>query len=142
MTDRGAVRAAGGEDLRDRPVGELVAQLAEDTSRLVRDELRLAKIEASERASQLGRAGGMLAGAAVAGILTLGALTACLVVALDAALPLWLAALVVALGWGVVAAVAGAAGRRRLQETRTPVPEHSIQNAKEDLEWLQQRTRK
>lgn len=140
MTD-GAAQPSAGEDLRQRPVGELVSQLAQDTSRLVRDELRLARIEASERASELGRAGGMLGGAAVAGLLALGALTACLIAALDAAMPLWLAALIVTLAWGAVAAVAALAGRRRLQETRTPVPEDTIQDAKEDLAWLQQRTR-
>lgn len=140
MSDR-TVGTPAEEDLRQRPVGELVKQLAEDTSRLVRDELKLAKLEASERASELGRAGGMLAGAGVAALLALGALTACLIAALDAAMPLWLAALIITLLWGAIAAAVGLAGRKRLQETRTPIPENTIQDAKEDVAWLQQRTR-
>src|SRR5215211_8652169 len=92
-------------DMRERPVGELVKELAGQTSTLVRQEIQLAQAELSSKGKLAGRGAGMLAGAAVAAQLALGALTACLIAALDTAMPLWLAALIVTLLWGLLGAV-------------------------------------
>ena len=72
-------------DMRERPVGELVKELAGQTSTLVRQEIQLAQAEISTKGKLAGRGAGMLAGAAVAGLLALIALTAVLVAALDTA---------------------------------------------------------
>src|SRR5689334_13058260 len=92
-------------DARDRGIGELLKDLAGQTSTLVRQEIRLAQAEVTERGKVAGRGAGMLAGAGVAALLGLGALTAVLVVALDSVLALWLAALIVSVLWLVIAAV-------------------------------------
>ena len=86
-------------DARERPIGELVKDLAGQTSTLVRQEIQLAQAELTSKGKLAGRGAGMLAGAAVAGLLALIALTAVLIAALDTAMPLWLAALIVTVLW-------------------------------------------
>jgi uncharacterized membrane protein YqjE len=127
-------------EARDRPVGELVKELAGQTSTLVRQEIQLAQAELSSKGKRAGRGAGMLAGAAVAALLMLGALTALLIVALDSAMPLWLAALIVTLLWGVIAAVLAARGRKELQQATPPVPEQTVETVKEDIQWAKTQT--
>ena len=84
---------------------------ASQTSTLVRQEIQLAQAEVTQKGKLAGKGAGMLAGAAVAALLGLGALTALLIVVLDSFLPLWLAALIVTLLWLAVAAVLAMAGK-------------------------------
>jgi hypothetical protein len=123
------------EDLRERPIGDLVKQLAGQTSTLVKQELDLAKAEMSEKASIAGKGAGLLGGAAVVGLLAAGALTACLILALSEVIPDWLAALIVALLLGAVAGVLALQGRNRIRAATPPVPEQTVETVKEDVEW-------
>ena len=84
-------------DLRDRPVAELLKQLANETTTLVRQELDLAKAEMREKAGKAGAGAGMWGAAGVIGLLGLGSLTTFLILALDGVMPNWLAALIVVL---------------------------------------------
>ncbi len=127
------------QDPRDRGFGELVKDLASQTSTLVRQEIRLAQAEVTEKGKLAGKGAGMLAGAAVAALLALGALTALLTIALDGALPLWLAALIVTVLWAVVAAVLAASGRSALQRATPPAPQ-TIETVKEDIQWAKNPT--
>jgi tetrahydromethanopterin S-methyltransferase subunit C len=126
--------------MRERPIGELVKELAGQTSTLVRQEIQLAQAEISAKGKLAGRGAGMLAGAAVAGLLALIALTAVLIAALDTALPLWLAALIVTVLWAVIGAVLAARGRKELQQATPPVPEQTIETVKEDIQWAKTQT--
>ena len=128
------------EDLRDRPVGDLVKQLAGQTSTLVRQEIDLAKAEMSQKATTAGKGAGLLGGAAVVGLLAAGSLTACLILALSEVIPDWLAALIVALVMGAVAAVLAMQGRNRIRAATPPVPEQTVETVKEDVEWAKTRT--
>ena len=128
------------EDLRDRPVGDLVKQLAGQTSTLVRQEIDLAKAEMSQKASTAGKGAGLLGGAAAVGLLAAGSLTACLILALGEVIPDWLAALIVALVMGVIAAVLAMQGRNRIRAATPPVPEQTVETVKEDVEWAKTRT--
>jgi uncharacterized membrane protein YqjE len=123
------------DELRERPVGDLVKQLAGQTSMLVRQEIDLAKSEMSEKASVAGKGARLLGGAAVVGLLAAGALTACLILALDEVVPDWLAALIVALVMGAIAAVLALQGRNRVRAATPPVPEQTVETVKEDVEW-------
>lgn len=127
------------QDPRDRGLAELVKDLASQTSTLVRQEIRLAQAEVTEKGKLAGKGAGMLGGAAVAAVLGLGALTALLIVALDAAVPLWLAALIVTVLWLVVAAALAAAGRSALQSATPPAPQ-TVETVKEDIQWAKTRT--
>ena len=122
------------DDPRERGIGELVKDLAGQTSTLVRQEIKLAQAEVTEKGKVAGRGAGMLAGAVAAALLMLGTLTAVLVVALDSALPLWLAALIVTLLWGVVAAVLAQSGRKALRTATPPAPQ-TVETVKEDIQW-------
>ena len=126
-------------DQRDRPIGELVKDLAGQTSTLVRQEIKLAQAELTTKGKIAGRGAGMLAGAAVAALLALGALTACLIGALDTFMPLWLAALIVTLLWGVIGAVLAARGRKEIQQATPPVPQ-TVETVKEDIQWAKTQT--
>ena len=135
-----SVPNAGAPDQRERPIGDLVKDLAGQTSTLVRQEIKLAQAEMTSKGKVAGRGAGMLAGAAVAALLMLGALTATLIVALDSFLPLWLAALIVTLLWGIVGAVLAARGRKELQRATPPVPEQTVETVKEDIQWAKTQT--
>jgi uncharacterized membrane protein YqjE len=127
------------DDPRERGIGELVKDLAGQTSTLVRQEIKLAQAEVTEKGKVAGRGAGLLAGAGVAAVLMLGTLTAVLVVALDSALPLWLAALIVTLLWGIVAAVLAQTGRKALQTATPPAPQ-TVETLKEDIQWAKTQT--
>jgi uncharacterized membrane protein YqjE len=132
---------AGSADPRDHSIGELVKDLATETSTLVRQEIDLAKAEMTERGKRAGKGAGMLGAAALVGLLAAGALTACLIAALDKAMATWLAALVVTVVLGAIAAVLAMTGRRQIQEAAPPVPEQAIDSVKEDVQWAKTRTR-
>jgi uncharacterized membrane protein YqjE len=128
-------------DLRDRPAGELLKDLSQQTGTLVRQEVELAKAELTEKGKQLGAGAGLLTGAAVAVLLALGALTACLIAVLATALATWLAALIVAVVYVAIAAVLAVAGRSRIQRATPPAPEQTIETVKEDVQWAKTRAR-
>jgi uncharacterized membrane protein YqjE len=131
----------GSEDPRQMSLGELMKQLADQTSRLVRNEVRLARAELTEKARSYGRVAGMLGAAAVLGLLAGIAFTMFLIYLLKLALPLWAAALIVTVVYGVVGFALLAAGKKKLDEVRTPVPERTVESVKEDVQWLRTQTR-
>jgi hypothetical protein len=130
-----------GEELRERPLGDLMKQLADETATLVRQELELAKAEMRQKGRRAGVGAGMLGAATVAGLLALGALTAFFVLALDGALPNWAAALLVAGVYGVAAAILAFRGREKVQEAGAPVPEQTKESIEEDLQWARTQVR-
>ena len=119
----------------DRSVGDLLKELSEQTSTLVRQELDLAKAEMSEKGKQAGLGAGMFGGAGLFGLLALIALTACLVMALDRAMVDWLAALVVAAAYAAIAGALALQGRNKVREAAPAVPEQTRDTLKEDVEW-------
>jgi uncharacterized membrane protein YqjE len=128
-------------ELRDRSTGELLRELSETTTTLVKQEIDLAKAEISEKGKQAGIGAGMFGGAGLFGVLALGALTACIIAALDSAMPLWLAALIVAVVYGAIAGVLALQGRNKVQEAGPPVPEQAKESVKEDVEWAKTRAK-
>jgi lipopolysaccharide export LptBFGC system permease protein LptF len=128
-------------DLRERPLGELLKQLSEETSRLVHQELELAKAELTQKGRQAGMGAGLFGAAGVIGFLALAALTTCFILALDAVLPAWLAALLVAVVYGAIAAVLAVRGRAKVKQAVPPVPEQTIETVKEDLQWAKTQTK-
>jgi uncharacterized membrane protein YqjE len=126
---------------RDHTIAGLVKDLANETSTLVRQEIDLAKAEMTERGKRAGKGAGMLAAGAVVALLALGALTACVIAALDLAMATWLAALIVTVVYGVIAGVLAMTGRNQIREAAPPVPEQTIESVKEDVQWAKTRTR-
>jgi len=126
-------------ELRGRGTGELVKDLSAQVSRLVRQEVELAKTEMAEKGKKAGIGVGMFGGAGIAGVLMLGSLTACLILALALALSAWAAALIVTALWGVIAGVLTLQGRAKLREIGKPVPKETVETLKEDVQWLKNR---
>ncbi len=119
----------------ERPVAELLKDLSEQTGTLVRKEMELARAELTEKGKVAGKGAGLLGAGAVVGLLAAGALTACLILALSELVPDWLAALIVAVVLGAVAAFLAAKGRDRVRAAGPAVPEQTVETVKEDVEW-------
>jgi uncharacterized membrane protein YqjE len=128
------------DELRDRPIAELLKQLANETATLVRQELDLAKAEMREKAGKAGQGAGMWGAAGVTALLALGSLTAFLILALDGVMPNWLAALIVGLVYAAIAGVLYVSGKRRVDEVGSPVPEQTVETLKEDVQWAKHPT--
>ena len=92
-------------DARDRPVPELMRDLADQTTSLVRKEFELAKLELSEKGKKAGMGAGMFAAAALFGAGAFATLTTCLIRLLDTVVAGWLSALIITVVYGAIAAV-------------------------------------
>ncbi|QSZ52079.1 phage holin family protein [Paenarthrobacter sp. AT5] len=97
------------------PLGELLGDLTRDVSTLMRQEVELAKVELKESATKAGKGAGMLAGAAWAGHLAVVFLSLALWWALGQLVGLGWSAVIVAVIWGIVAAVLASIGRKELK---------------------------
>jgi uncharacterized membrane protein YqjE len=128
------------EALHEQPIGELLKQLASETTTLVRQELELAKAEMREKAGKAGPGFGMIGAAGGVALLALGALTTFFVLALDKALPNWLAALIVAIVYGAIAALLYMRGKEKVDDAGSPAPRQTIETVKEDVEWAKHPT--
>ena len=128
------------EELHDRPIGELLKQLANETTMLVRQELDLAKAEMREKAGKAGPGFGMWGAAGLTALLALGSLTAFLILALDGVMPNWLAALIVGVVYAAIAGILALQGRNKVKEAVPPVPEQTVESVKEDVQWARTRT--
>ena len=126
-------------DARERGIGELVKDLASQTSTLVRQEISLAQAEVTQKGKVAGKGAGLLAGAAVFGLLALGALTAALITLLDNVMATWVAALIVMVLWAIVAFVLAKAGQKALQQATPPAPQ-TVETVKEDIQWAKTQT--
>jgi putative superfamily III holin-X len=133
--------APDNRELRERPVGELLRELSQQTTTLVRQELELAKAELAEKGKRAGVGAGLLTGAGVMGLAALGALTACFIAALSTAMETWLAALIVALVYAAIAGGLALVGKTRVREATPPAPEQTIETVKEDVQWAKTQAR-
>jgi putative superfamily III holin-X len=96
-------------------LGELLGDVTRDLSTLMRQEVELAKVELKQSATRAGKGGGMLAGAGVAGHFVLIFLSVALWWALGGLISLGWSAVVVAILWGIIAAVLASRGRKELK---------------------------
>ena len=131
----------GNNDLHGRPVGELLKQLSEETTTLVKQELDLAKAEMSEKGKEAGAGVGMFGGAGLSGLLALIFLSLAAVAALDTGMRTWLAALIVGVVWAAIAGVLALQGKNKLQQATPPAPEQAIESTKEDVQWAKTQAR-
>lgn len=123
------------DELRSHSTVELVKQLSEQTTTLVRQEVELAKAELGEKGKVAGESAGMLGGAALLALLAAGTLTAMILALLDKAMDLWLAALIVTVVYAAIGAVLASVGRERLKRGMPPAPEQTVETVKEDVQW-------
>ena len=117
-----------------RSLGEIVSDISANMSTLVKQEIDLAKTEMKQEVTKVGKGAGMFGGAAVAGFFTLFFLSFARTYVLDNVMPVELAALIVAVLWGIVAAVLALTGRKNLKAANPQLPT-TQQTLKEDVQW-------
>jgi hypothetical protein len=131
----GAARAdTAPPDPASASTGELVGQLSEQLNRLVRDEVRLAQAEVTQKAKRLGLGAGLLGGAGLVAILGLGALVTAAILGLATVLPGWLAAVIVAVALFAVAGVLALLGKKDVQQAAPPLPTETIASVQADVD--------
>lgn len=127
---------------QEHSTGELVKQVAEQASALVRDELKLAQMEMVRKGKQAGAGLGMLGGGGLVALYGVGCLIACAVIAISQAVTAWLAALIVGVVLLAVAGVAALAGKARMQKAAPPVPREAVNSVKTDVAEIKGRARR
>jgi uncharacterized membrane protein YqjE len=120
-------------------MAELVKQLSEQTSRLARQEVELAKAELTVKGKRAGIGAGMFGGAGVFGFYALGAVTATAILGLATAVAAWLAALIVTAVLGAIAGALVLQGKTKVEQAAPPVPEQATASVKEDVRWARTR---
>jgi hypothetical protein len=123
---------AGERDARDASVGELMTQLSSQTSRLVRDEMKLAQKELQATVKHAGLGIGLFSAAGLLAVAAFGCLITAAVTALALVLPVWASALIVAVVLLAGAAIAGLVGKKEVQQA-SPKPEQTVENIKKDI---------
>jgi uncharacterized membrane protein YqjE len=127
------------EDLSDRPVGDLVQQLSQQTAALVRQEMRLAQVELQEKGKRAGIGAGMFGGAGLVALYGVGALIAAAVLLIGTALEPWLAAVIVGAVLLAVAGVLALLGRKQVDKATPPKPERAIESVQRDVAHVKER---
>lgn len=120
-------------------VGDLVGRATEQLSRLVKQEVALAKEELAEKGRRAGRGGGLLGAAGAFAYAGLLAAAGTGVAALSLVLSVWVAALIVTAVLFVIAAVLGATGRAQLRRAAPPTPEEALGSVRADVEEIKER---
>ena len=119
--------------------GELVKNLTEQVSLLIRDELKLAEYEMTRKAKRIGRGAGMFGGSGLMALYAIGCLLAAAIIGLASVLPAWAAALIVGGALLVIAGVAALMGKSQVSKGVPPVPEQTVQSVKADVEEIKER---
>jgi len=138
--DAGPARAADGAS-EERSVSELLQQLSEQTTRLAQREIELAKAEMAVKGKRLGIGAGAFSAAGLIALLALGSLTAAAVLALATAMEGWVAALIVAGVYLLVAGVLALLGRSKVQAATPPIPEQATDSVREDMQRTKQKVK-
>lgn len=125
------------QDKQDRSLGDLFSELANETGLLIRQEIALAKVELTEKAARIGRNVGFLVLGGAVAYAALLALLAAFIILLATVMPWWIAALVVAVLVGIVAAVLISKALTELKNTNI-APRQTVETLKEDAQWAKQ----
>ncbi|MER7564289.1 phage holin family protein [Streptomyces sp. NPDC048523] len=140
MTADGPARAPGSS--AQEPVGELVQRASQQLSQLVRDEMRLAQAEMTEKGKRFGKGGGLFGGAGLMGVLTLQALVATVIAALSLVMDVWLAALIVTGVLAAVTALMAVLGKQQVRKASPPMPEKAVDGVKADVAEIKERAQR
>ena len=125
------------DDRDERGVSDLVKDLSQQTSTLVRQELELARAELTQHGKQAGIGIGMFGAAGFLGFFAFAALTTAIIAVLGTAMDTWIAALIVAAVYGAIAGVLAITGKGRVQQATPPV-EQTTDSVKEDVRFVRE----
>ena len=119
-------------DVREGSVADLVQRLSEQTTTLVRQEMRLMQAELQEKGKRAG-IGGLLGAAGIVGLAAVGALVAAMILAIGEAVAMWISAFLVTGALLVVAGVMALVGRKQVAAAVPPEPEAALDSIKTDV---------
>ncbi|MFJ9248607.1 phage holin family protein [Streptomyces sp. NPDC101776] len=139
MTAEGSPRTDSGAP---EPVGDLVHRASQQLSQLVREEMRLAQAEMTEKGRRFGKGGGLFGGAGLMGVLTLQALAATAIAALSLVMDVWAAALIVTAVLAVVTALMAVLGKRQISKASPPAPDQTIDSVKADVAEIREKAQR
>jgi hypothetical protein len=123
----------------DATTAELVRQLAEQTSRLVRDEFRLAQAEMAQKGARAGRGAGFLGGSGILALYGIGCLLAAAVAGLTTVLDTWLAALIVGAAVLAAAGLAALGGKQQFGKAVPLMPRETVESTSADLHEIKRK---
>jgi uncharacterized membrane protein YqjE len=121
---------------------DLVRQMSEQVSRLIRDELRLAKIELAEKGRRAGTGVGLFGVAGMLATLAAGSFVAAAILLLALVMPAWLAAIVVGAVLLLAAGIVGLMGRSRVTTATPPIPEMALESVRTDIDVVKERAQR
>lgn len=122
--------------------GQLVSDVTEQVSRLMRDEMALARAEMTTKAKRAGLGAGLLGGGGLIALYGVGCLVAAAVLGITVALPAWLAALIIGVALLAVAGVSALAGKTEAQRATPPMPEEAVGGVQTDIETVKEHARR
>lgn len=125
--------------MNDRPAGELVQELSQQTATLVRQELQLAQLEMKEKGKRAGIGAGLFGGAGVVALYGGGALIAAIILGLATTLEPWIAALIVAALLFAVAGILALTGRKQVEQATPAAPQQALASTKQDIDEVKER---
>jgi hypothetical protein len=125
----------------DKPLGELVQDLSRQTSTLIRQEMRLAQAELTEKGKHARKGAGMFGGAGVIALYGVGALIAAAILGLATVLEPWIAAAAVGVGLLLIAGILALTGKKEIEEAGPPKPELAIESVQRDVDTVKARAR-
>ena len=124
---------------REQSTGDLVKQLSDQVSLLVRDELKMARLEMTSKGKQAGVGVGMFGASGLGVLYAIACLLAAAIIAISGEIRPWLAALIVGLALLAASAVAALVGKGRMKRATPPVPKQTVDSAKADVEEVMER---
>ena len=116
----------GRPDVEGTSVGQLIGEVSKDLSTLMRQELELAKVELKAEAKKAGTGAGLFGVAGFAGYMTIIFLSVALWWALSHLVGHSWSALIVAVLWAIIGAVAGLMGKKKFEQVN-PKPERTVE---------------
>jgi Putative Actinobacterial Holin-X, holin superfamily III len=125
-------------DEQQHSTGELAKLLSEQVSVLVRDELKLAKLEMTSKGKQAAVGAGMFGGSGVVAFYGVGCVLACAIIAIAGVISAWLAALIVGAALLVSAAVVALLGKQHMRKAAPPMPEEAVASVKADVDEIKE----
>ncbi len=125
----------------ERSVAQLVNDLSAQVSRLVRDEMKLARAEMQTKGKRFGIGAGMAGAGGLLAFFGMAVLVAAAVLALALVLPAWAAALVVGGALLLLAGLLALLGRNQVQKATPPMPRESIESVRKDIDTVKERMR-
>jgi uncharacterized membrane protein YqjE len=123
-----------------RSVSQILQEMVNHLTEIIRSEVQLARTEIGKDLSQVAKAGGYLIVGAVLSLYALGFVLLAAVYALETRMAPWLSAILVGVAAGLIAMIFFSVGRKRIKQTSLR-PDQTIQSLKENIRWKTEQTR-